>query len=178
MTELGRRAEVSHIQPMDRFMTTLPGAQITRRRLITIGAGAVAAAALPGVGYATPEEVSAAISETFGAGAMKEGRITLKLPKLAETGNSVPISISVDSPMTDSDHVARIAVFAEQNPRPKVVELSLSPASGEAFLETNIRLAGTQTIVAVAEMSDGSLWMAREQVQVVVGACTVLPGQY
>ena len=151
---------------------------INRREALMLGAGTLLAATLPKAGFATPAEVSTAISDAFGSGTISEGRITVTVPKLAETGNSVPISIAVDSPMTVADHVRRIAIFAEQNPRPKVVEAFLSPASGEARLETKIRLSGTQGVVVVAEMSDGSLWRAREQVQVVVGACTTLPARY
>lgn len=154
------------------------GLEITRRDAVALGLGAVAAAAAPKDAHATPDEVSDSISQTFGAGAMNEGRIVLTVPKLAETGNSVPVTVTIDSPMTDADHVRRIAIFAEQNPRPKVVEVFLSPASGEAIVETNVRLSGTQNLVAIAEMSDGSLWRTLQHVRVVVGACTALPARF
>ena len=89
-----------------------------------------------------------------------------------------PLAVAVDSPMTEADHVRRVGIFAEQNPRPKVAETTFTPASGAAVFDTKIRLAGTQDIVVVAEMSDGSLWSRRQKVMVVVGACTTLPARY
>ena len=153
-------------------------ARYARRKIVAVGLGAFAAAAVPRLGHATPAEVTASILEVFGNGKVRDGRIALIAPKLAETGNSVPITVQVDSPMTEADYVRRIAVFAEQNPRPKIVELFFSPASGLAEVETSIRLSGTQGVVVVAEMSDGSLWRTREQIRVVVGACTALSMRY
>lgn len=150
----------------------------TRRDAVGLALGALSVAVLPSTAQATPEEVTASVAETFGAGAIADGRIIITVPKLAETGNSVPLTVAVESPMTEADHVRRIAVFAEQNPRPKVCEVFLSPASGVAEIETNIRLSGTQEILVVAEMSDGSLWKARQQVRVVVGACSTLSARF
>ena len=79
--------------------------------------------------------------------------------------------------MTEADHVKRVGIFAEQNPRPKVALIEFTPASGGARFDTKIRMAGTQVLVVVAEMSDGSLWQARQKVTVVVGACTTLPAR-
>ena len=152
--------------------------EISRRETVALAVGAVAAAALPGEAAATPEEVTESIAETFGPTPIQDGRILVTVPKLAETGNSVPVAVVVESPMTDGDYVKRIAIFAEQNPRPKIVEVFLSQACGRARLETSIRLSGTQGLVVVAEMSDGSLWKVREQVQVVIGACTALSARY
>jgi sulfur-oxidizing protein SoxY len=121
--------------------------------------------------------VAAVMDELFGSAPLRDGRVVLELPRLVESGNSVPVEIRVESPMTEADHVSRIVVLAEQNPRPKIVEAFFSPASGEAFLETRIRLSGTQGVLAVAQMSDGSLWRARQEIEVIVGACKPPPGR-
>ncbi|MBV0893446.1 hypothetical protein KTN05_16720 [Paracoccus sp. Z118] len=97
---------------------------------------------------------------------------------MAETGNSVPLTVSVESPMSDVDRIIRLAIFAEENPRPLTCEARFGPMAAEARLVTNIRLAATQTVVCVAERSDDRLLVARAEVRVVVGACTALPGRY
>lgn len=157
---------------------TKPLLTFSRRKLGALSVSGVAALAMPRAVQAAPADVDQSITATFGNAPIQDGRIALTVPKLAESGNSVPITVAVESPMTEADHVTRIAVFAEQNPLPKIVEAHLSPASGVAVMETNIRLSGTQGVVAVAEMSDGSLWRARHEIKVVVGACTVLPARY
>jgi sulfur-oxidizing protein SoxY len=148
-----------------------------RRQVIALGVGGVMLSALPEPVGATQDEVSAAIAKLFGSGAIIDGRVMLEIPKLAETGFSVPVSVSVESPMTEADHVSRIAIFSEQNPRPRIVEAFFSPASGEASLETRIRLSGSQGVVAIAQMSDGSLWRARQEIEVIVGACKPPPAR-
>jgi sulfur-oxidizing protein SoxY len=148
-----------------------------RRQAIALGVGGVMLSALPKPVGATQDEVSAEIAKLFGSGAIIDGRVMLEIPKLAETGFSVPVSVSVESPMTEADHVSRIAIFSEQNPRPRIVEAFFSPASGAASLETRIRLSGSQGVVAIAQMSDGSLWRARQEIEVIVGACKPPPAR-
>jgi len=143
---------------------------LTRRATI-LGIGCVLV--LPRPAAATPEEVRASIIETFGPGALAEGPIELELPPLAESGNSVPLTVRVPQ-----GGVRRLALFTEQNPRPKACEAIFGPASAETSLTTNIRLASTQFVICVAEMSDGSLMTARHEVRVVVGACSTLPSRY
>ena len=100
-----------------------------------------------------------------------EGRIELDLPQIAENGNTVPISIAIDSPMTEDDYVKTVHVFADGNPRPDVASFHFTPACGTASCSTRIRLAKTQNIVAVAEMSNGDVYMAKSEVKVTIGGC-------
>jgi len=97
--------------------------------------------------------------------------VKLELPQLAENGNSVPLKVAVESPMTASDHVKLIYVFSERNPVPNVVRFHLGPRSGVARVQTSIRLAATQRITAVAHMSNGSLWLGSAEVIVTQAAC-------
>jgi sulfur-oxidizing protein SoxY len=101
----------------------------------------------------------------------QEGRIVLRAPPIAENGNTVPITISVESPMTAADHVTRIHVFADKNPTPDVATFHLTPACGRAQVDTRIRLSQTQDVIVLAEMSDGSLYMTRAEVKVTIGGC-------
>jgi sulfur-oxidizing protein SoxY len=102
------------------------------------------------------------------------GRIVLDTPKLAGSGNSVPLAVRVDSPMSAADHVRRIHVFATRNPRPHVMSVQLNPRSGRAEFNTRIRLSGTQAVAVFAEMSDATLWSAEAMIEVTVGACESL----
>jgi len=147
---------------------------LNRRALLGAGAGAVFISVLPLAASAKPEDVIAAQKALFGDRPIQEGRISLKLPPIAENGYSVPLSIAVDSPMSDADHVKRIAVFAERNPLANVAQFTLGPRSGLAEVKTRIRLGGTQTITAIAEMSDGSLWSGTADTVVTLAACVVL----
>jgi sulfur-oxidizing protein SoxY len=112
-----------------------------------------------------------AFREIAGARAPRDGRVTLELPKIAETGNSVPVTVRVESPMTPADHVARIHVLSMGNPRPNVASFHLGPRAGLAEVGTRIKLSRTQQVVGLAEMSDGSLWQARASIVVTQGAC-------
>merc|ERR1712072_869364 len=102
---------------------------------------------------------------------MASGKITLEVPQIAENGNTVPISFSVDSPMTDSDYVKTVHLFADKTPRPEVAVLHLNPGSGKAVASTRMRMIKTQNVVAVAEMSDGAVFMAKAEVKVTIGGC-------
>jgi sulfur-oxidizing protein SoxY len=145
---------------------------LSRRSLL---AGAVAVLVLPlsgGVAEATPESMAQAMDEALGKSpAIKPGRVKLDLPQLAENGNSVPLKIAVESPMSAADHVKTIYVFSEKNPVSNVVRFHLGPRSGVARIQTSIRLAGTQRITAVAQMSDDSLWSGGADVIVTQAAC-------
>ena len=145
---------------------------LSRRSLL---AGAVGILMLPlsaSAALATPEDMAEAMTEALGQGAfIKEARVKLELPQLAENGNSVPLKVSVESPMSAADHVKTIYIFSERNPVPNVVRFHLGPRSGAARVQTSIRLAGTQRITAVARMSDGSLWSGGADVIVTQAAC-------
>ncbi len=108
----------------------------------------------------------------FTRGAIPQaGKIEVSLPEIVENGNSVPVTVRVASPMSEHDHVRRIAVFAEKNPRPDVIEAFLGPRAGRAQMSLRMRMADSQTISAVAELSDGSFWMASVDVVVALAAC-------
>lgn len=113
-----------------------------------------------------------ALAEVLGERAVQSGRVHIDIPKLADNGNSVPLSVVVDSPMSDTDRVVALHVYSERNPRPRIASIELGPDIGRAELQTRIRLAGTQQIIAVAQMSDGSLWGATAEVIVTQSACT------
>lgn len=143
-----------------------------RRRLLQ---AAVAGAATSVVGLrsasATPEALVAALKETFGDAPMQSGKVKLEIAQLAEDGNIVPVTLSVDSPMTAQDHVKTLYIFSEKNPLPRIVEIHLGPENGKAKVSTRIRLAESQIVLAVARLSDGSLWTARAPVEVTIQAC-------
>ena len=120
---------------------------------------------------ATPAEMQDAIRKVVGSARVNAGRVKLDLPPLSENGNAVPLTVSVESAMTQADHVKSIHVFNEKNPQPDVVSFHLGPRAGRATVSTRIRLADTQTVVAIAELSDGSFWSARAAVVVTLAAC-------
>lgn len=153
--------------------TIRPPLTLTRRTILT-GAGAGAfALAMPFPALGETEDADRAIRDLFGDGELNEGRVTVKVPPIAENGNSVSISVSVDSPMTDADHVKRIAIISPRNPIATVANFELGPRAGKAAVSTRIRMAGTQRIRAVAEMSDGSLWVGSASTVVTLAACIV-----
>lgn len=112
-----------------------------------------------------------AIRSFTGGAALREGRVKFEISPLVENGNAVPVSIEVDSPMTATDHVRRIALFNEKNPQADIVVFQLGPKSGRARVSTRIRLATSQTVVALAETSDGAFWSAKANVIVTLAAC-------
>lgn len=141
----------------------------TRRRFI---ASAALVTLLPFDGArATPDALAAAIREVTGDMPLRPGRVALDVPPLIENGNAVPLTVSVESPMTAADHVKAIHVFNEKNPQPYVFSAWLGPRNGRAIVGTRIKLADTQKIVAVAETSDGVFWSASADVIVTIAAC-------
>jgi sulfur-oxidizing protein SoxY len=137
-----------------------------------IGAGAAAGLALiGGRALATTEMRDKAIAELANGAAVKDGRVTLTIPGVAENGLSVYTTVTVDSPMTAADHVRAIHILSEKNPIAHLMTFHLSPRSGIAKVSTNIRLAASQEVTALAEMSDGSFWRDRKNVVVTIAAC-------
>jgi sulfur-oxidizing protein SoxY len=120
---------------------------------------------------ATPEAMRAAIEAFTGGAPPRAGRVTLEIAPLVENGNTVPVTVRVDSPMTEAEHVRRIALFTERNPDPDVAVFHLGPASGRAEVATRMRLATSQTVIAVAQTSDGGFWQAAAEVVVTLAAC-------
>jgi len=112
-----------------------------------------------------------ALRKVVGDAKVQRGRVKLQLPPLIDNGNSVPLSVAVESPMTATDHVRAIHVLTEKNPLPDVVSVHLSPRAGRATLGTRVRLADTQTVTAIAQMSDGSFWSDSAEVVVTLSAC-------
>lgn len=113
----------------------------------------------------------AAIDRVLAARTAEEAGITLRVPPIAENGNTVPMTVIVDSPMTDADHIKAIHVFADKNPTPEVASFRLSPAMGRAQVDTRIRLGQTQDVIAIAETSGGRLLIGRAEVKVTIGGC-------
>jgi sulfur-oxidizing protein SoxY len=142
------------------------------RRAVIAGASAVSAAALlPRPAAASPDAMAAALKGIVGTAQPKAGRVKIEIPELAENGNSVPVTITVDSPMTAADHVKTIYILSPENPSPDVVRFHLGPRSGRAKVSTSIRLATTQSVTALAVMADGSAWTASADVIVTMSAC-------
>ena len=112
-----------------------------------------------------------AFKAKFGDTPIKSGRITMDLPQIAENGDTVPMGFEIDSPMTTSDYVKAVHIFAEKNPNPVVATYRFTPDSGRAKISTRMRLRKSQNVVAVAEMSDGSVYMAKTPVKVTIGGC-------
>jgi sulfur-oxidizing protein SoxY len=156
-------------------MTRADGmSQRTRRRFL-VETAALAGAAGLGLDLdpadATPASMQAAIRNVTGEAKLNKGRVKIDIPALIENGNAVPLTVSCESPMTQEDHVKAIHVFTEKNPQPNVIGVHLGPRAGRANVSTRIRLADTQKIVAVAQMSDGSFWSDEVEVIVTLAAC-------
>jgi sulfur-oxidizing protein SoxY len=148
----------------------------TRRDMLLAGIagiGAAFGAALIKIepAAATPDSMKRAIHQVVGEAPVRKGKVTIDVPTLVENGNTVALAIEVESPMTKDDYVKAIHVFNEKNPLPNVISARLGPRAGRARIATRFRLADTQTIVAVAELSDGSFWSASADVIVTLAAC-------
>lgn len=120
---------------------------------------------------ANPAQFALALRKVVGDAKVNEGKVKLDVPPLSENGNSVTMTITVDSPMTPTNHVKAIHVFAEKNPQPNVISVKLGPRAGLPTIQTRIRLADSQDIVAVAELSDGTFWKDTGSVVITLGAC-------
>jgi sulfur-oxidizing protein SoxY len=150
--------------------------QATRRRFL-IDTAALAGAAgiwLPlatGPASATPASMRAAIRKVVGEAPVTKGRLKIDLPPLIENGNAVALTVSAESPMTAADHVKAIHVFTEKNPQPNVISVQLGPRAGRATFSSRIRLADSQKVIAIAQMSDGSFWSDEIEVIVTLAAC-------
>jgi len=147
--------------------------RLTRRQVL---GALVASVLLPAINTShaaadVPERLQSLIYEVTGSVIPTVGKVKLTLPPLAESGNSVPLKIQIESPMTAEEYVKSIHVFSEKNPRPVIARFHLSPQTGKAEINTRIRLAGTQHVLAVAIMSDGSAWLGSTEVVVTAAAC-------
>jgi sulfur-oxidizing protein SoxY len=132
--------------------------------------GAIAGVLVARQAFATPDETKAWISSAA-KGTPKDGKVTLKAPEIAENGNAVPVTISVDSEMTAASYVKAIYIAADGNPNPGVATYEFTPMSGKAEIQLRVRLAQTQKLVVVAEMNDGTLYTASREIKVTIGGC-------
>ena len=149
--------------------------QTSRRRFLGLAGSTAVLGAIPIVtvrpAEATPAMLATAIRNVVGEAPVRTGKVKLDVPPLVENGNTVPMTVSVLSPMTSEDYVKSIHVFNEKNPQPNVIGVHLGPRAGKAALSTRIKLAAAQKIVAVAELSDGSFWSEDTDVIVTIAAC-------
>ncbi|QKO20853.1 SoxY-related AACIE arm protein [Rhodoferax sp. BAB1] len=141
----------------------------TRRQLLHTGAG------LGGWLLLRPAQAADQLDEAIrawtGGAPVQNGRVKLDIAPLVDNGNTVPLAVQVDSPMTAADHVVAIAVFNQRNPQADVLRFTLGPRAGRASVATRIRLATTQKLGAVARLSDGSYWQHTVEVIVTLAAC-------
>jgi sulfur-oxidizing protein SoxY len=148
----------------------------TRRQFLGLAGGAAVLGAVPIVtlrpAEATPAMLASAIRNVTNGAAVKTGKVKLDVPPLVENGNTVPMTVSVASPMAPEDFVKSIHVFNEKNPQPNIGNFHFGPNSGRAQVSTRIRLADSQKVVAIAQLSDGSFWSASVDVVVTLAACT------
>ena len=144
----------------------------TRRRIIAVLAGLAAAPLLPfRAARAQADPFAALLKQLMGGATVRNGRVTVDTPRLADNGHSVPLTVSVESPMTAADHVRSITLLSERNPRPIMATYHLGPNAGRAEVTTRVRLNGTQRLLAVAHLSDGSYWSGMAEVEVTESAC-------
>jgi sulfur-oxidizing protein SoxY len=150
----------------------LNSVETTRRDALALGGIAALAAFLaPRMAVADEASVAAAIKKLYGDKTFDSGKLKLDVPEIAENGLVVPVNVEVESPMTAADYVKSVHVFADGNPFPDVVSYRFTPACGKAAASTRMRLAQTQNIICIAEMSDGKLYMAKNNVKVTIGGC-------
>jgi sulfur-oxidizing protein SoxY len=147
--------------------------RFNRRQALTIGAGAAAfvALGLPATPAFAKNNIDEAISKFTGGKTPTVGRVKLDVPEIAENGNTVPMTVSVESPMTAQSYVSDVLIVADGNPNAGVATFHFSPTSGIAEANTRIRLAETQNVTAVAKMNDGSFFSVTKQVKVTIGGC-------
>ena len=155
---------------------SLTNERTTRRQFLGAAGGLVAGCAIPLLlavrpAGATSATMATAIREVIGEATVREGKVKLDVPPLVENGNTVSLGVSVDSPMNPADYVKTIFIFNEKNPLPNVANFHLGPRAGKASVATRIRLADSQQLVAIAQLSDGSFWSASVDVIVTLAAC-------
>ena len=119
---------------------------------------------------ATPEQAKEWLAAQA-KGTPTEGKITLKAPEIAENGNAVPITVSVESEMTEKSYVKAIYIAADGNPNPPVATYEFTPLAGKAEVQLRVRLAQTEKLIVVAEMNDGTLYTASREIKVTIGGC-------
>ena len=145
---------------------------ISRRQMLGVSAGfALMSVAGTRIALADVEATDKFIMEFTGGKKPETGKITLTAPEIAENGNTVPVSVKVESAMTDGDLVESVLLVADGNPNPDVATFHFTAMSGTAAATTRMRLAKTQNVIAVAKMADGSVFMDKKEVKVTIGGC-------
>ncbi|MGD9869267.1 MAG: thiosulfate oxidation carrier protein SoxY [Hyphomicrobiales bacterium] len=144
---------------------------LSRRQVLAAAGTAGGLLMLPRAGLATTELRDRTLAELSGGAEIRGGRVRLTIPQVAENGLSVYTTVEVESPMTPADHVRKIHILSEKNPISHLLTWHLGPRAGVARVSTNIRLAASQQVTALAEMSDGSFWRDTQHVIVTVAAC-------
>ncbi len=148
--------------------------EVLDRRQFVVATGAGAAAIIAGfssAANATPELAAELIKKLTNGAATTEGKVKVDLPEIAENGNTVPVKVSVDSPMTADNYVKTIHLVSEGNPGAEICSFHFTPMSGNANAAARLRLARTQNVVGIAEMSDGKVYISKTQVKVTIGGC-------
>jgi sulfur-oxidizing protein SoxY len=148
---------------------------MNRRQFVVLSLSAAATGAQaqlpPNIAALRQAALREAVRKVTGGAQPQRGRVTLELPPLIDNGNAVPLAVTVESPMTPADHVRAIHVFTEKNPQPNVFSAHLGPRAGRARIATRARIADTGTVIAIAQMSDGSFWTDSVNVVVTLSAC-------
>jgi sulfur-oxidizing protein SoxY len=147
-----------------------------RRQFLALACGTLAASELqaqldPNIQAKRKAALEAAISKVVGDAPVRQGKVKLDVPPLIDNGNSVPITVTVDSPTTAASYVKTIHLFTEKNPQPYVITAHLGPRAGRATVSTRARIADTGRVIAIAELSDGSFWSDTVSVVVTLSAC-------
>jgi len=148
-------------------------ARISRRDVLKLGGAAVVTALLMGLplpAEASPKEAKKRLAELTKGAKLQKGRVVIDLPALTQDGKRTRIHVTVDSPMTDEDHVKALHILAERNTYPNVASYFFSPMSGKVDITTRMRVAKSQTIIVAAEMSDGSVYYTKARCRVARGA--------
>jgi sulfur-oxidizing protein SoxY len=146
--------------------------RMSRREMLTLASGGTALVILGrSPALATPAEAAAEIAKFTDGKTVEQGKITVELPEIAENGTTIPLLITVDSPMTADDYVSEVLVVTDGNPRPRVITFHFTLMSGRALAATRIRLASTENVIVVAKTGDGRFFSAQKQVKVTIGGC-------
>ncbi len=148
----------------------------TRRQFLILAGGAAVSGALeaqlpPATEALRKAALAEAVRKATGGAPVRRGRVKLDIPSLIDNGNSVALAVEVESPMTAADHVRAIHVFTEKNPQPYIITAHLGPRAGRARVTTRARIADSGSVLAIAQMSDGSFWSDSVSVVVTLSAC-------
>ena len=145
---------------------------ISRRAfLLLLGTGPAFAQLPSNISQLRQQALREAMSKVTGGAPVRAGKVRINIPPLIDNGNTVPLTVTVESPMTEADHVKAVHIFTEKNPQPYVLTAHLGPRAGRAFVSTRARIADTGQVIAIAQLSDGSYWSDTVNVVVTLSAC-------